>query len=54
MPDIKVIDRAGVDFVLLCCDGVWELRSSEEAVAEIHDRVYDDKFKDRKTKCSNE
>lgn len=30
VPDVKEIDRAGIDFVFLACDGVWEHGPHEE------------------------
>lgn len=38
------MSREGIEFILLCCDGVWDVRTSEEAAKEIHNRVYDDTF----------
>jgi serine/threonine protein phosphatase PrpC len=43
-PEFIEVPRKEVDFILLACDGVWDVRSTEEAVAEIHERVYNKKF----------
>lgn len=40
VPDIRAIDIAPEDeFLLLCCDGVFELHSSQEAVDHVRQRL---------------
>lgn len=57
-PDVKEVPREGVDFIVLACDGVWEWdtvkkeklgidRSSEGVVKEVHQRVYNNQWKNR-------
>lgn len=43
--EVKVVDKVGVEFLLLSCDGVWDVLKSEDAAEDIHMRVYDDEFK---------
>ena len=39
-PEFLEFPRSEVDFILMACDGVWDVRSSAQAVAEIHKKVY--------------
>ena len=32
------------EFILLACDGIWDVMSSKKAVEFIHDRVYSKNF----------
>ena len=44
-PDIKVVpNNAQVDFILLACDGLWDVMSSEEAVEWVHKNIYGNNF----------
>jgi serine/threonine protein phosphatase PrpC len=43
-PDFKECAREEVDFILMACDGVWDVRSSIDAIAEVHSLVYDKEF----------
>ena len=35
-PEVYSTQRQGIDFVLLACDGLWDMKSSEDAVADCH------------------
>ena len=35
-PDIKVVPRAGVKYVILGCDGIWDCKTNQEAVDHLH------------------
>jgi len=39
-PDLSVMDRSAEDeFLILACDGVWDVMTNEEVVAYIHSRL---------------
>lgn len=40
-PDVTVTERSKEDlYILLACDGLWDVYSSEEAVEQLVNRVY--------------
>ena len=40
-PDISITERSAADeFIILACDGLWDLKTSEETVTEIHEKIY--------------
>ena len=39
-PDTYVFDlEKGIDFILMGCDGIWEKKSNEEAVAWVYEQI---------------
>ena len=46
VPDVEDFKRTGdEEFIIIACDGMWEVKSSEEAVEAIHHEIYNDNFK---------
>ena len=48
-PDVKIIKRDLVDFLIIACDGIWDCMTSQEAV----DFVFEEMSKRPKDKLSN-
>ena len=43
-PDVKTIKRTkDIKYVLLACDGLWDMMTSEEAIKWCNDKIYKDK-----------
>ena len=49
-PDVRIepIDPQ-TQFVVLACDGIWDVKTSQECVDFIHTRVYKNNFSQRIT-----
>lgn len=49
-PDIQVEPiNNDTQFVLLACDGVWDVVTSQEAITYVHQFVYNKSFNTRKS-----
>jgi len=43
-PDVKVITRSSdIKFILLACDGLWDMMTSEEAIKWCNDKIFNKK-----------
>lgn len=42
-PDIKKFKNEGIDFIIMGCDGIWEVKSNEDMVKWISRRLHDKK-----------
>jgi serine/threonine protein phosphatase PrpC len=42
-PDIKKIENQGLDFIIMGCDGIWEVKSNEDMVNWVQKRLTDEK-----------
>jgi serine/threonine protein phosphatase PrpC len=38
-PDIIKIKRENIDFIVMGCDGIWEVKSNSEMVAWVKSRL---------------
>jgi serine/threonine protein phosphatase PrpC len=44
-PDIKVVPLTNdCQFILLACDGLWDVKTSDEAIEWVHTRIYKNSF----------
>lgn len=43
-PDIVKIKNENIDFIIMGCDGIWEVKSNSEMVAWIRTRLEDKKM----------
>lgn len=43
-PDIKSIDAQNIDFIIMGCDGIWQVKSNEQMVEWVRRRI-DNKVK---------
>lgn len=44
-PDVKCLQMTSdFEFVVLACDGIWDVMTSQEVVSFVHKNVYDDKY----------
>lgn len=52
-PDVKMETITNdTQFVLLACDGVWDVVTSEEAIEWVHTQIYKNKFNTRRRTIS--
>ena len=42
-PEIKKIKNSHIDFIIMGCDGIWEVKSNEEMAQWISKRLKDKK-----------
>lgn len=38
-PDIISIKNEGIDFIIMGCDGIWQVKSNEQMTAWIKERI---------------
>ena len=38
-PDIKVIENRDIDFIIMGCDGIWEIKQNQEMVEWVRRRL---------------
>lgn len=38
-PDILRINREGVDFIIMGCDGIWETKTNDKMIEWIKERL---------------
>lgn len=51
-PDITVTEiTRDTEFIVLACDGIWDVHNSQWVVDFIHDHVYEKNFDGRRSKC---
>lgn len=44
-PEIRIMQITGdTEFLVLACDGIWDVMSSQQAVSFLHTECYDDNF----------
>ena len=48
-PDIRSyslsnMQEKGIEFLIIACDGMWEIFDSDQAVETVHKKVYRNKF----------
>jgi serine/threonine protein phosphatase PrpC len=44
-PDVKCVQiTQDTEFILLACDGIWDVMSSQAAINYMHKQVYNDNF----------
>ena len=44
-PDVKVVPLSNdVQFILLACDGLWDCKTSPEAIQWCHEKIYKNNF----------
>jgi serine/threonine protein phosphatase PrpC len=44
-PDVTVTDRSPEDeYILLACDGLWDVKTTEEAIDEVNKTIYNSNF----------
>lgn len=45
-PDVSITKMtADIEFIIVACDGLWDVLSSEEAIEWTHKNIYDNAFK---------
>ena len=47
-PEVQAFPRAGLEFILLACDGLWDTMSSEEAISTCHTKIFRSQFNQQK------
>jgi len=41
VPEVMVVERSNAqEFILLACDGLWDMKSNEDVSTIIHEQVY--------------
>lgn len=43
-PDISKIKNDNIDFIIMGCDGIWEIKTNQEMVAWVQARLEKRKF----------
>ena len=44
-PDVTVTERSPEDeYILLACDGLWDVKTTEEAIEEVSQTIYNNNF----------
>lgn len=50
-PDVKCVQiTQDTEFVLLACDGIWDVKTSQDAVNYVNKQIYKDDFKNEHKK----
>ena len=49
-PDVKIVPiTAETQFVLLACDGIWDVKTSQEGISHVLKNTYNNNFGTKKT-----
>lgn len=52
-PDVTISDRTSADeFILLACDGLWEVKTSDETINWVHSNIYNSSFRENKVRLN--
>jgi serine/threonine protein phosphatase PrpC len=52
-PDVRSFPKQDVEFIILACDGLWDVKSPVEVVTAIHTRFYTTLNKKKKISDKN-
>ena len=48
-PDVKKVPlNSEVQFILLACDGLWDMKTSKQAIDQVHREIYENQFGKKK------